>query len=345
MAYTTINKPTDNFNTVLYTGNGGTQSITGVGHQTDFIWVKVRDGGTNYYHYLQDTVRGTQKIIYANESSAEATITAGINTVGSDGWTTGSQGAINDSGDNFVAWNWKAGGSASSNSNGSITSSVSANTTAGFSIVSYVGYGSNSTVGHGLGVAPKMIIVKNRDTTNGWEVYHHGIGDTKYLQLHTTAAEGTSSSRWNNTSPTNTVFTVGTENGVNKSGSNLIAYCFAEKAGYSKFGKYIGNGNANGVFVYTGFKPAFVLQKNAGYTSNWILYDNKRSPINVSDEILIANTNAAEASACDVDLLSNGFKFRAVNNASSNWDGNTYIYMAFAEEPLVGSNNIAATAR
>ena len=155
MAYTTINKSTDHFNTKLYTGNGGTQSITGVGHQPDFIWVKARDGGTNYYHYLQDTVRGTQKILYSNEGSAEATITAGINTVGTDGWTTGSQGAINDNGDNFASWNWKAGGSASSNSDGSITSSVSANTTAGFSIATFTtSSGSSDTIGHGLGVAP-----------------------------------------------------------------------------------------------------------------------------------------------------------------------------------------------
>ena len=343
MSYTTINKSTDYFNTKLWAGNGSTQNITGVNHTPDFVWIKKRtdaDGARIF-----DTIRGATKGIFTNSGSAETTVTSELSAFGSDGYTLGASDAVNGNSKNYVGWNWKANGASSANTNGSINSTVSANTTSGFSIVSYTGYGSNSTVGHGLGVAPKMIIVKNRDTTNGWEVYHHGIGDTKYLQLHTTAAEGTSSSRWNNTSPTNTVFTVGTENGVNKSGSNLIAYCFAEKAGYSKFGKYIGNGNANGVFVYTGFKPAFVLQKNAGYTSNWILYDNKRSPINVSDEILIANTNAAEASACDVDLLSNGFKFRAVNNASSNWDGNTYIYMAFAEEPLVGSNNIAATAR
>ena len=345
MAYTTINKSTDYFNTKLYTGNNVTQAITGVGFQPDFTWIKSRTSTHNNQTF--DVIKGVQKSVVVNESSAEITMTNGLTAFNSDGFTLGSDDQVNNSSQNYASWNWKANGSGSANTDGSINSTVSVNTTAGFSIVKYLGNSTaGATVGHGLGVVPEVIIIKQTTGSTNWTVYHKGLGShTKYLYLDATNAVATDSGNFDNV-PTSSTFLVGSNSGVNaSSGSTYIAYCFAPKTGYSKFGSYVGNGNADGTFVYTGFKPAFVIQKNSGYTGNWILYDNKRDVDNVADKILIPNSSSAEASACDVDLLSNGFKFRAVNNASSNWDGNTYIYMAFAEAPLVGSNGVTAKAR
>ena len=344
MAYTTIKKPSDYFNTV--TGNGSTNAQTGVGFQPDFTWIKSRSNAEN--HNLFDAVRGATKRIRSNGAEAEDTRTTSLTAFDSDGFTLGSGSQVNTSGWTFASWNWLGANGTSANTDGSISSTVSASTTSGFSIVSYTGTGSLATVGHGLGVAPAMIIMKNRSTTNGWEVYHQSLGNTKYMQLHTTSAEGTSATRWNNTSPTSTVFTVNTEGGVNSSGGNLIAYCFAEKTGYSKFGSYTGNGNADGTFVYTGFKPAWVLIKHAsGGTAggeSWNLQDVKRSTYNPSIISLFPNTSDADNSTTNnsLDILSNGFKVRTVDNRLNN-SGATYIYMAFAEEPLVGDN--PATAR
>ena len=350
MAYTTINKSTDHFNTVTYTGNGSTNAITGVGFQPDWVWIK-RQSGTGS-HRLFDSVRGVHKTLSSNSTGAELDNSYTLTSFDTDGFSLASDSGnygVNVNGDTQVAWNWKAGGSASSNSNGSITSSVSVNTTAGFSIVSYTGTGSVATVGHGLGVVPQMYIVKNRDYAEQWDVYFEDLGATKNLSLDSNAAAATQASRWNNTAPTNQVFTVGTSESVNNSGDNLIAYCFAEIPGYSKFGSYTGNGQtgADAPFIYTGFKPSFVIYKNASAVYHWGLFDNKRSPFNVKDDILFPNLSNAQSAGDGrkIDMLSNGFKVRVSSDTNNiNGSGNTIVYMAFAEAPLVGSNNVPATA-
>jgi hypothetical protein len=460
MAYTTINKSTDHFNTKIYTGNGSTQSITGVGFQPDWVWIKNRSDSRK--HNLYDAVRGVTKRIVSNDTAAEDTASNGLTAFGTDGFTTGSEQDTNHNGNNFVSWNWKAGGTApaityvvkvvsdsgnkyrfddfgtsavtldlqeggtytfdqadssnsghplrfytaadksggeyttgvttngtpgssgaytritvaasaptlyyqcsshagmggqantnstfgSSNFSGSIQSTVSANTTAGFSIVSYTGNTTaGATVGHGLGAAPKWVVTKNLpSTTYGWYVYHASLGNNKNLYLHSNDSQVSGTSRWNDTTPTSSVFTLGTNAGTNGS-ANMIAYCFAEKAGYSKMGMYKGTGSTNGTFVYTGFKPAFVIFKRSdGGSENWFVLDNKRDDgMNPRNSYLMPNSNSAEDannSTVNTDFLSNGFKLRATTGAL-NGSGNTYIYMAFAKAPLVGSNNVPTTA-
>jgi len=337
MAYTTINDPTDYFNTVVYTGNSGTQSITGVGFQPDFVWGKNRATAT--HHALQDVVRGNTKVIKSSSSNAEATITNMVTSFDSDGFSLGSDSDMNEgSGKSMVAWNWKANGSASTNSQGATNSSVSVNTTSGISIASVAG--NSTTFGHGLGVAPNVIIYKPTSGAGSWGFACDTLGMTSgYLGLNSTAAFVSGSGFIDGTS--STLVTLGS----NLSSGTSIYYMFAEKKGYSKFSSYTGNGSSDGTFVYTGFKPALIIQKNSGATGNWILYDNKRDVDNVANKILIPNNTSAEAEACDVDLLSNGFKFRAVNDASSNKSANTYIYMAFAEHPFTSSTGTPVTAR
>ena len=347
MAYTTINKSTDNFNTVTYTGNGSTNAITGVGFQPDFTWIKRRDGGTTS-HQLFDAVRGVTKRLYSNTTDAENTNATTLTAFGTDGFTVGSNTGVNPNGNGVVAWNWKAGtGAGSANTDGSInTTYTSVNTTAGFSISKYTGNGTTgATVGHGLGAIPKWIIVKRLDSaTTNFQVYHSSMGAEKYIQLNTTSGQSDSDVLWNDTAPTNQVFSLGNYSHVNYNGSPHIAYCFAEKTGYSKFGSYTGNGNTDGTFIYTGFKPAFIMQKKTSGTSDWVIYDNKRDTSNVVTQELKPNSNAAESSNTNIDILSNGFKQRA-NYAYTNNSGATYIYIAFAEAPLVGSNNVPCTAR
>ena len=268
MAYTTIDKPTDYFETNLHTGTGSTHNITSLDFAPDFVWLKSRtQGGTGYngMHYLFDTIRGATKRVRANDNSAEATSSASLTAFNSDGYTLGTDEIVNKSGDAYVGWSWLGGGTASSNTDGSITSSVSANTTSGFSIVSYTGTGANATVGHGLGVAPKMIHIKNRTTARGWISGHESIGWTKNLYLDGTNAEDTRSDTFNNTSPTSSVFSIGSSVGVNENTDSMIAYCFAEKQGYSKFGSYTGNGRCRWNIFYTGFKPALLLIKTNRY--------------------------------------------------------------------------------
>jgi len=344
MAYTTIDKPTDYFNTKLYTGNGGTQSITGVGFQPDLVWMKSRSVA-GAHHLVNDVVRGADKGIFTNLTNAE--ITRGVSSFDSDGFSfdDNAGGDGNASGSSQVAWNWLGANGTASNSDGSITSTVSANTTAGFSIVSYTGTGSNLTAGHGLGSVVKMFFVKELSNANSWEVYHVSQGAGKNAQLNTTAAfESAGSSRWNSTAPTSTTISIGTDSGVNRSSSNYIAYCFAEKKGYSKFGSYTGNGNADGTFVYTGFKPAFVMLKRSSNTSDWYMFDNKREGYNVDNDEIYANLNYAEDTADRLDILSNGFKMRTTGG-NLNGSGETFIYMAFAESPFVGSNFVPNNAR
>ena len=340
-----IDKPNLHFNTKLYTGNGGTQAVTGVGFQTDWCWIKNR--GVAESHVLFDSVRGVQKAMNSNTSSAEATSSNYLTAFGTDGFTVGASGLVNDNSNTYASWNWKAGTTSGITQGGaSITpSSYSFNATSGFSIIKWTGTNANATIPHGLGVAPKMIIIRRIDSTSDWAIYHHKIGNTKRMVLNSTAAESGASANWfNNTSPTANVFSVGTDGGSNGSTDNYIAYCFVEKKGYSKFGSYTGNGNADGAFVYTGFKPKLVIVKEYGSTGNWIMkndyYDNQ------NDYYILANDNAAETSGSVVafDLLSNGFKLRGTAG-DSNGNGASILYMAFAENPIVGSNNVPATAR
>ena len=343
MAYTTINKSTEHFNTKLYTGTGSAQSITGVGHQPDLTWIKSRSNTA--FHLLTDAVRGVTKQLYSNAASAENTDSSHITAFNTDGFSVGSAGDVNTSGNAFASWNWKGNGTGSSNSDGSLTSTVSANQTAGFSIVTYTGSSSASTVGHGLNAVPKMIITKTRASGYEWGVYHEAMGNEKHLLLDTTGGEG-DGEYWNDTTPTSSVFSLGGQKiNVNYSGQTYVAYCFAEKTGYSKFGKYIGNGNADGVFVYTGFKPAFVIMRRYDAGDNWVLQDSARDPYNPSDTRLFPDSSGGDStnSNYNMDFLSNGFKLRNTNS-NSNTNSGTYIYMAIGQS-LVGSNNVPCTAR
>ena len=292
MAYTPINKPTDYFNTKLWSGNSSTQAITGIGFAPDMVWGKQRTGTES--HQLLDIIRGANNILVPNTVATAAADSQILNSFDSDGYTLGSQNQLNDTGYNYVGWNWKGGGAGSSNTDGSITSTVSVNTTSGFSIVKYTGNGlAGATIGHGLGAVPKMTIIKSMTAGEDWII--PPLNDpTKYVVLNSTGVGGNGVGPFNNTAATSSVFSVGTWGTTNGNSQTLMAYCFAEVTGYSKIGSYVGNGNANGTFVYTGFKPAFVLHR--------------------SGDVMDRN-------------------------------GDTHIYMAFAEEPLVGSNNVPATAR
>ena len=337
MAYINF-QPSDHFNTVLYTGNGSTQSITGVGFQPDWIWQKARN--QTYDHRLFDAVRGTTKAIYSNTTGAEGTET-GVTAFDSDGFSLGSAAGSNGNTVTFASWNWRAGNSAgSSNSDGSITSTVSANTTAGFSIVTYTGTGISSgtaTVGHGLGEVPSVVIQKRTGGTANWNMYHKSIGNTGSLSLNLTSATNTQTDYWGDTTPTSSVVTIGPNTAI--SGANIL-YCFAEKKGFSKFGSYTGTGGKN--FVYTGFKPAWLMVKKTSDTDAWIIVDNKRDIDNPVSNYLMADANNANASGLTYDFLSNGFAF---NDSSQNTSSASYIYMTFAEVPLVSSNGVPANAR
>ena len=344
MAYSTIPKSSSYFNTVLYNGTGSSQSITGVGFQPDWLWQKHRSGSQD--SRIFDAVRGGSKVIYSSLTNGETTDAQLITSFDSDGFTMGSSGTnVNDNGTTNVAWNWKANGSGSANGDGSISSTVSVDTTSGFSIVQYVGTGSAATVGHGLGTVPKMMLVKKTSGSESWAVYHHSIGNTKFLQLNTSGAEGTSSGFWNDTTPTSSVFSIKSDGGTNASGETYIAYCFSAIPGYSKFELYEGTGNSDGPFLYTGFKPSFVMIKAKGQTESWYMLDNKRPGYNTNNYYLAANTSSAEGTSTTLatTLCSNGFK---INNSdtSMNSSGQGYIYMAFGQ-PIVSTNGDIATAR
>jgi hypothetical protein len=356
MAYSTISKPSLYFNTKLYTGNGtaigsGGQAITGVGFQPDWVWIKERSSTSP--HKLLDAVRGVTKELESNLTNAESTQAESLASFNSDGFTVGSNGAVNENSQTYASWNWKANGAGSANTDGSINSTVSANTTAGFSIVKYTGAGGNgtgttSTVGHGLGAKPKMIIVKSLSNAWKWVVYHEDVTpNNSHLQLNETAAVATSSYNfWNTSGHTTTTFGLGEQTDSNGNGVDFIAYCFAEKKGYSKFGTYKGNGNNDGTFVYTGFKPAWIMTKMSSGVQTWNIFDNRRNGYNPTERNLQANLSNAEDTGRDLDILSNGFKQRN-GGAEGNGNSSTYIYMAFAEEPLVANvgQSIPATAR
>ena len=347
MSYTNgLDDPAQYFNTVLWTGNGtDDRSITGVGFKPDWVWYKERSNVGD--HTVHDIVRGAGERLFTADTSAESLDANSLQAFESDGFQIGTNSDVNGNTETYVGWSWLGGGTASSNTDGSITSSVSANTTAGFSIVSWVGTEVADTVGHGLGSSPKVLIVKNRDEVQPWYVYHESIGATKNLVLNSTSAEASNGNvLWNSTTPTSSVFSVKDNTGTNGPSDNMIAYCFAEKKSFNKFGSYTGNGNADGTFVYTGFKPAFVMLKETSGTSDWSMYDNKREPFNVADSTLEANTSDAEAevSGRPIDILSNGFKLRG-DSSFTNESGATYIYMAFAESPFVNSNGVPTNAR
>ena len=330
MAYTIINKSSEHFNTKLYTGNGGTQSITGLDFQPD--WVAIKDRGATNSFMTFDAVRGATKLLNWNTTNAESTQTPTLTSFNSDGFSIGNNTALNTNNNNLVAWNWKE------------------TATAGFDIVSYTGNGSNRTISHSLSAVPKMMIIKNRTATSGdrdWSVYHQALGNGSFCLLNTDDAKDDSSGFFNNTTPTSSVFTVGTNTRVNANSDTFIAYLFAEKQGYSKFGSYTGNGNSgvNGPFINTGFKPAFVILKESTNAQSWMLYDNKRLGYNDGEKYFIANTDAAETINSDyhIDFLSNGIKILGNTNDINRNNGN-YIYMCFGQS-IVGSNNIPCTAR
>jgi hypothetical protein len=339
-------QPKDYFNTKLYTGDGepAGNAITGVGFQPDWVWIKERSSSNS--HLLFDAVRGVTKSISSNSTAAEATNSEYLTTFGTDGFTVGPSNDINEPSSTYASWNWKAGGAGSSNTEGNITATVSANTTSGFSIIKFTSAGSVSqTYGHGLNGTPKLWIIKDiSQSSNNWQVYYNG---TDRLKLDTTEATSTtaaylmSANATTITTPSNSDSAWGNGNGV-----NYITYAFQEIQGFSKFGQYEGNGNTDGSFVYTGFKPAFVMMKgiDSGGSDNWNLCDNKRVGYNAANWRLYPNANAGENTTSLVDLLSNGFKLR-VSSTDVNADAKTYIYMAFAEAPLVGSNNVPANAR
>ena len=349
MAYATINDPSAHFQNVAWTGDGNsTKAITNTGNsnlQPDWVWLKNRTDAEN--NTLADTTRGVTKRLVSNTTAAEDT--NGIASVQSDGFTVSASYNGNTNAKNYVAYQWKAnGGTTSSNSSGSITSTVQANTTAGFSIVSYTGNGTaGATIGHGLGVAPSWIIVKQKDATRDWNVFHHkntSAPETDFLVLNSTDATADATNRWNDTMPSSSVITIGDTSRVNESSGSYIMYVFAEKQGYSKFGSYKGNSNADGTFVYLGFKPAWLMVKRTSNTGTWLIWNNASDTYNMTSQALKANTNNAQTSGYwNIDFLSNGFKLRAIDNELNG--GATFVYAAFAAEPLVGTNNVFSLAR
>ena len=333
--------PQDYFNTVLYTGNGSARSITGVGFQPDWVWFKNRESA--YGHEVYDVVRGTELYLPTQATNADIANAQGLTAFGSDGFSIGTDPGLNQDTKGIVAWNWKAGtafsNDASATGVGSIDSSGSVNTDVGFSIISYTGNGSNgATVAHGLGVSPDMIIAKTRDSAENWQIFHSALGGTKRLYFLTNAEVDTAEA-WNDTNPSATVITLGTSDLINKNTDEYIAYCFASVDGYSKFGSYTGNGNADGPFVYLGFRPAFVIHKRVDAANAWVVFDSKRGAINLNTPHLQPHLASAESdvSSYGYDFLSNGLKPRTTD-ASMNASGGTYIYMAFAEQPFKYAN-------
>jgi hypothetical protein len=324
----------------LYTGNSGTQSIVnavnGVFFAPDFVWIKDRSAARQ--NSLNDIVRGTNKELFSDSTDAETSPgTPVLTAFNSNGFSVGANAVGNQSGENFVAWQWKANGSGVSNTAGSITSTVDANTTAGFSVVTFTGTGANDSVGHGLGVTPNMIILKRRNSTSGWLVYHSSLAtpSTQWLQPNTTDAVQTASPFWNTVNST----TFGTSANTTINTATYVAYCFAAIAGYSAFGSYTGNGSTDGPFVYLGFRPRFIMVKRTDAAEGWEMLDTSRNTYNAVNSLLEANQSSAEITSTsrDTDFTSNGFKVRNTSNAM-NASGGTYIYACFAENPFKYSN-------
>ena len=339
-------QPSDFFGTKIYTGTGATHNVTGVGFQPDFVWMKRRDGSAS--HRLCDSVRGATELLQSNASDAEQTGADTLTSFDSDGFTLGADAApykVNVSGQTMVSWNWKMG-TTSGLTGGSLTpTAYSINTTAKQGIYTYTGTGSTATIAHGLGVTPTAIFIKKTSGAENWAVYSKSMGNTKYTILNTYGAIQTGTAFWNDTSPTDTVFTIKDNVSVNTSGQTYVAYVFCDTPGYFKQGAYTGNGNTDGALVYTGFAPSYVFLKNDADSENWHAYDNKRNAYNVRSLTLDPDqANAEYTIANGVDFLANGFKWRQAQ-AYSNDPTYTYVYMAFAEHPFVGSGTNPVTAR
>ena len=349
MAYSDIKDPSAHFQTTLYTGNGGTLSVTNGGNsglQPDLVWTKRRDSTS--HNTLVDSSRGTSKQMYANLTAAEETV-SGVTAFNTDGFTLGSNGTANANGGTFAGWQWKANGgttTAFSESGSNPGGTRQTNTDAGFSIISYTGTGSNGTIAHGLPSTPEFIIFKRRNNANFWCVWHQAIGDDYKLALQSTDGLDADGAFMNSTLPTSTNITVGGASvNTNADGGTYICYAWSPVQGYSKFGKYVGNGSDDGPFVYTGFKPAFLMMKE--YSSaggNWVNFDNKRDVDNVLIHRLHPNTTAGDNTSRNyIDFYSNGFKMRNTD-ADHNQSGETMLYMAFAENPFV-AGGVPTTAR
>ena len=343
--YTTIDDAGIFFNLVLYTGTGTTHTITGVGFQPDFVWAKARSQAQS--GRIIDAVRGGDKVMYPDLTNAEGTDAELITSFNSDGYIMGTSGTnANDNTETYVSWNWKANGQGSSNTDGTInTIYTSASTTSGFSMSTYTGTGSAGTIGHGLGVAPTAIWIKKTSGTQDWFCWNKGLTAAGgFLKLNETDAASTNASAfpWN---PLATTFGLSTDAATNASGGTYIAYCFAPVQGYSAFGSYLGNGNIDGPFVYTGFRPAMIIRKLAvGGSDSWMQVDRKRLGYNPNNAYLFPNATQAESDLTRIDLCANGFKLRTTDGGD-NGSGNTYIYMAWAESPLVNSEGVPTNAR
>jgi len=345
-------QPRDFFSTKLYTGTGAELANTGVGFQPDFVWIKERSGTESYS--LSTSVQGATYYLQSNTTSAQGTDAQGLKSFDSDGFTVGTSDQVNTNTETYVSWNWKCGTTSGIATNGSTTitpSTYSFNQTAGISIIEYTG---NATAGakvaHGLGAIPQVVFCKivTPYTGDDWTTYNHILGNTKNIPLNATNAAGTSTTRWNDTSPDSVNITLGTDSSVNQSGGTQIAYCFTEKKGFSKFGSYEGNDNADGPFVYTGFRPALVVIKAIDTTGPWVVVDDKRieSGSNYDNAVLFWDANTAEQTSNEnhsLNLLSNGFKLTSADDWTN--DPETYVYMAFAEFPIVSSNDVPVVAR
>ena len=355
MAYTTIDDGSAYFHAQLFTGNDATdRAITNDANAGDFkpdwLWLKNRDSASTNMTFDSSrlTSSGATLSLRANATNAEADKVDVFGGFETDGFTVdGSDSDTNSNGHKFVAWQWKAnGGTTASNTAGDITTTVQANTTAGFSIFTYTGTGTDGdTIGHGLGAVPNWIWIKARSIANDQTIYHSAntsAPETEFLAMQGTDATSDSSTRWSDTAPTSTLITLGNNAGVNGNTYTYVGYAFAEKQGYSKFGKYTGNNDADGTFVYTGFKPASLMVKRSSAVQGWLIWDSKRASVNTASAPLTANETSSEDTP-DADLLSNGFKLRTAD--TSNNAASTYIYMAFAEHPFVSSEGVPTTAR
>ena len=324
-----IDNPAQYFNTILYTGNSSTQSITGLGHSPNFVWIKDRIGATSVYsHHLFDSVRGATKYVLADATDAEATLATTLTSFDSDGFSLGSDASTNASGDPTVAWCWKE-------------SAIS-----GMDIVAFQGTGSAHMVSHSLSAKPKLVIAKNRERVSDWLVYHAGMDATGdyALFLHSNSAKDNSQNYWGDTEATTSAFSVGTRQENNQSGEDIIAYCFADVQGFSKFGSYTGNGSADAPFIYTGFRPAMVILKETTTSGQWYIFDNKRDTFNLMTDALFPDLSNGETTDNKIDFYSNGFKGRKTSS-DLNTSGNQHIYIAFAESPFVNSNGVPTNAR
>ena len=338
-ACTTVDDGTSFFNPLTYTGTGSSLALTGVGFQPDLTWIKNRDAAD--FHGLTDAVRGATEYLQTNDSGATTINAESLKSFDSDGFTVGTMAEVNTNTEDYVSWNWKLG-TTSGLSGGTLTpDAYSYNATAGQGVYEYTGGGSVVTIAHGLGAVPKFMLGKrSEDNAQEWRVYHVYNGPTKFMVFDQSDAVGTNTLNWNDTAPDSTVFTLGTS--LTESGKVMMNYVFTDVQGYSKFGSYEGNANANGPYIYTGFRPAYLLVKDTSTTSNWFIWDDKRLGYNVKNNQLAADTTAVEASSDMIDILSNGFKPRV--SIDPNGTG-MWIYAAFAQSPFVNSNGIPNNAR